>query len=207
MSRLILIRHGETSYHSENRYCGFSNPPLNKNGIRQCESLSRRLNKANVHKVYSSNLKRALETARIIFKNNAIEQLPDFREMNFGILEGLTHQEIMNQHPRLYQDWLSQPAKLKFPGGETLKDLVARVRKQLSFILARNRQREIALIAHGGPIRVILSDVLKLGLDSFWEINQEFTALNVIDYPQDAPPKVVIMNDTTHLITREATAG
>lgn len=204
MTRLILIRHGETDYNLQNRYCGFSNPSLNKNGIWQSKKLADRLVNIKVGKVYSSDLKRAVETATIIFKSNSIEQLSDFREMNFGIFEGLKYDEIVKKYPSRYKNWINSPAKIKLPNGEALEDLVERVRRELTFILSRHKDGKVALVTHGGPIRVILCDALKFNLDSFWKIKQDIAALNVIDYPENSSPIVVKMNDTSHLITQEA---
>lgn len=203
MSRLILIRHGETDCYLENKYCGFSNPSLNKKGIWQSKMLSNRLTNIKVERVYSSDLKRAVETAKIIFKNNFVEQLPDFREMNFGVFEGLRYDEIVKKYPSLYKNWINNPTKVKIPNGEALQDLVKRVRKRVTFLLSQNKNGKIALVTHGGPIRVILCDVLKFSLDSFWKIKQDIAAINLIDYPEGSSPIVVKMNDISHLTMQE----
>jgi len=113
MTRLILIRHGQTDYHLENKYCGFSNPSLNKNGIWQSEKLAAELKSAKVNKVYSSDLKRAYEAAAIIFKGNPIEKTPEFCEMNFGIFEGLRYEEIVQKHAQAYKNWIDNPMKVR----------------------------------------------------------------------------------------------
>ena len=204
MTKLILIRHGETDYNLQRKYCGFSDPPLNKKGILQAEKLTDRLRGIKIDKIYSSDSKRACETANIIFIDNLIEALQDFREMNFGVFEGLRYDEIIKKYPRLYKNWSNNPAKVKIPQGETLRDLGERVKKRLSFILSQHGNRKVALITHGGPIRVILCDALKLDLNSFWKIKQDIATLNVIDYPENSSPTVVKMNDTSHLIAQEA---
>lgn len=203
MKRLILIRHGETDYSSEGRYCGYSDPPLNKKGIWQAERLAERLKRLNVDKVYSSDLKRAVETAKIIFKDKSIGELQDFREINFGIFEGLKYEEIIKKYPKLYRTWLDNPAMVEIPGGEALRGLSKRVRKRLSLILSQHKDGEIALVAHGGPIRVILCDALKVSLEAFWQIEQDIGALNIIDYPARLLPVIVAINDTTHFVAQE----
>jgi alpha-ribazole phosphatase len=203
MTKLILIRHGETDYNLQNRYCGFSNPSLNKNGIWQSRKLADRFSNIKVEKIYSSDLKRAIETAKIIFKKNSIEQLPGFREMNFGIFEGLKYDEIVKKYPSLYKDWIDNPIRIKLPNGEALEDLVERVRKRLTFLLSQHKDGEIALVTHGGPIRVILCDALKFNLASFWKIKQDIAAINLIDYPEGSSPTVVKINDISHLTMQE----
>lgn len=217
MTRLILVRHGQTDYGLENRYCGFSDPPLNKKGVWQSERLFFRLRKVRVDKVYSSDLQRAFQSAKIIFKSLLIEQISDFREMDFGILEGLRYEEIINIYPKLYRDWLKYPSMIKIPEGEGLKQLKKRVNTKLSSILSGNKGKTIALVTHGGPIRTILCSALKfdpsfslkvnpeqsrrIGLKMFWQIEQEIGALNIIDYSKKLAPVIVKMNDTTHLST------
>ncbi len=194
MTRLILIRHGETDYNLENRYCGFSNPPLNNKGIWQSKRLAVRLKNIKIDKVYSSDLKRACETAKIIFENNPIGKITDFREMNFGLFEGLKYGQIIKKYPKLYKDWIDNP-KVKIPNGEGLKDMDRRVQEGLSSILSQHKGKTLAVVAHGGPIRIILCDALKFGLKMFWQIEQENGALNIIDYSKELTPIVVKMND------------
>lgn len=201
MTRLILIRHGETDYSLQNRYCGFSNPSLNNKGIWQAKKLADRLGDPSSVKAYSSDLKRAYETAKIIFKNNSIEKAADFREMNFGLFEGLKYEEIVRRHPKLYRDWVDNPEKVKIPNGEGLRDLRKRVKERLSLILSQQPGKTLAVVTHSGPIRVILCDALKLGLNMFWQIGQEAGALNIIDYAKESSPVVVKVNDISGLST------
>ena len=98
MVRLLLIRHGQTNYNSQNRYCGFSDPPLNDTGIWQCRQIPARLKDSKIDKVYSSDLLRARQTAEIIFGNNSIEETTDLREMNFGLFEGLKYEQLIEKY-------------------------------------------------------------------------------------------------------------
>lgn len=203
MARLILIRHGETDYNLQSRYCGFSNPPLNNKGIWQAKRLAVRLEDISIEKVYSSDSKRAYETAEIIFKNKPIERFPDFREMNFGIFEGLKYDEIMKKYPEIYKQWINSPKKTNIPGAETLSKLSKRVKEKVASILSHHKEKTIAIVTHAGPIRIILCDASKCGLEMFWQIKQDIVALNIIDYPEGSLAKVVAMNDTAHLFKEE----
>ena len=185
MTRLILIRHGETDYSLQGRYCGFTNPSLNNKGILQSKMLARRLEGIRIDKVYSSDLRRACETAKIIFKNNPIEKVADFREMNFGIFEGLKYEEITKVYPKLYGAWIGNPKEIKIPNGEGLKDLHKRVKERLSFIFSQHKDKTIALVSHGGPIRVILCNTLRFDLKMFWQIKQETGALTIMNYTKE----------------------
>lgn len=203
MTRLILIRHGETEYTLQERYCGFSNPPLNDKGMWQSERLAGLLEGVGIDKVYSSDLLRAYETAKIIFKNKSLERTVEFREMNFGIFEGLKYEEIIRRYPGLYTNWATDPMKIKIPEGEGLKDLIKRVEERLFSILSRHKDRTIAVVTHGGPIKVILCKLPRFGFKRFWEIRQDTGALSIIDYFEDSAPRAVKMNDISHLSMEE----
>ncbi|MEE8359394.1 MAG: histidine phosphatase family protein [Candidatus Omnitrophota bacterium] len=199
MTRLVLIRHGETCYNKENRYCGTSDPELNKTGISQAESLARRIRDLKIERVYSSNLKRAIQTAGILFEGSAIKQSPDFREINFGIFEGLGYKEILQRYKNHYSNWTADLVHGCIPQGETLAEVFDRVRRGLLRLLSDNKNGVAALVAHSGPIRALLCDALKLGMDSFWLIEQHNAALNIVNYSEDQKPHVEILNDISHL--------
>ena len=172
---------------------------LNKKGIWQSKKLADGLGDLSPVKVFSSDLKRAYETAKIIFRNNSIEKVVDFREMNFGLFEGLKYEEIVRKYPKLYRDWVDNPEKIKIPNGESLSNLRKRVKERLSFILSQQEGKTLAVVTHGGPIRVILCGALKSDLNMFRQIGQKIGALNVIDYAEESSPAVVKMNDTSYL--------
>jgi len=198
-TRLILIRHGETDYNAEKKYYGFSDPPLNDTGTWQAERLSERLKTEEIGKVYSSDLKRAYCTAKIAFKNHNIKVSQDLRELNFGIFEGLRHQEIMKKQPKIYENWIEDPVNNKIPKGEEFKSFKKRVLRTFKSIITENTGRTAAIITHGGPIKIFLNDILKNRPKDFWMIKQDSAALNIIDYFADQEPIVVLNNDTVHL--------
>ncbi len=202
--RLILIRHGETNYSRTRRYCGFSDPPLNDNGIRQSRQLAARLTGMRIDKVYSSDLMRARQTAEIVFPKDSVEPIADWREMNFGRFEGLTHEQLVHRYPTLYRDWVDNPAEVKPPEGEGLRDLHQRVQERIAAVVSQYEGRTVAVVTHGGPIRIALCDALQLGLTMFWQVQQALGAWNAIDYTAGAPPTVIVRDDVPGLAAREA---
>lgn len=197
-TRLILIRHGETDYTLQRRYCGHENIPLNANGIGQADRLRDRLKKIKADSVYSSDLKRAFQTARIIFQGKVIHKRTGLREINFGQLSGLTFEESGRLFPDIYKAWLSNPAKARIPEGENLNDFAERVENCISRIFKQNLNKTVALVSHGGTIRIIILKLLKQSLDDFWNIQQDLTALNIIEF-ENKTAKAVKVNDTLHL--------
>lgn len=181
MARLILIRHGQTDYNLQSKYCGFSNPPLNEKGVEQAQKLYRDFKKKlTIDKVYSSDLQRALKTAKIALPNLTVEKKTDFREMNFGLFEGLKYREITRKYPKIYQNWIKNPLETETPGGESLKTLSERVRKGLKVIFSENKDKTIALVTHEGPIKIITLDKQKRDLKDFWDINHSLGTYSII---------------------------
>lgn len=195
MTKLILIRHGETDYNLYNKYCGSSDPPLNEKGIFQARRLKERLKDTAVDKVYSSDLKRAFQTAEIVFENCSIEKLPGLREINFGVFEGLNYEEIIERYPAIYNSWIENPAQTRIPDAETLRVLACRVRQIISLIISRDNDKNVAVITHSGPIRVLLCDIMRYDLNMFWQIKQNNGALNVVNYLKDGHAEIEAMNE------------
>ncbi|MFH1305992.1 MAG: histidine phosphatase family protein [Candidatus Omnitrophota bacterium] len=201
MTRLILIRHGETDYTLQKRYCGFSDPPLNNRGREQAKALAGRFKADRIDVVYSSDLERALRTAEKVFAGRSVRRSANFREVNFGIFEGMKYEEIVEKYPELYNRWLENPAECKIPRGETLKVLEERVNAGLLSILSKHEGKIVAVVTHCGPIRVVLSGIMGLAPSKFWDISQRTAAVNIIDFAEGAAPAVVKINDISHLFS------
>ncbi|MBL7069421.1 MAG: histidine phosphatase family protein [Candidatus Omnitrophica bacterium] len=198
MKRLILIRHGETQYSKKGQYCGFEDASLNATGVEQSHRLKQRLRSFKVDKVYSSDLKRCLDTACIVFGNKVIHKRRGLREINFGALVGLRYDDLKKEYPELYRLWPRSPEKLKMPKGEHMLDFTRRVKRCFNEIARKNRRKVVVIVAHGGSLRVILLKLLKKTLDKMWEIEQETAAFSVIDFVGGVP-KILKINDTSHL--------
>ena len=200
--KVILIRHGQTDWVRQRRYCGLTDLGLNENGKEQGGKLCRRLEKEVIHKVYSSDLRRAFEFAGMVFKGISIERLKAFSEINFGIFEGLTYQENMDKYPKIYDKWLKNPSETDIPKGESLKDLAERVRPAFASILPldnnSNNNSTIVICTHGGPIRVLLCDALGLGLEDIWQVKVDCASVSIIEFTK-GKAKVESVNDTSYL--------
>jgi len=195
-TKLILIRHGETDLNLKKRYCGFLDIDINGRGRKQAGKLCKRLTGEKVDKVYSSDRKRAVQTAKIIFKKTKIEKISGLREMHFGIFEGLTYKQIMKKYPLVYTRWLKQPYSLTIPKGEGLPGFKKRVLAALTKVIRLNKNKTIAVVAHGGVISAFLNHILKS--KDFWGHIPKSSSLSVIEFRKDRP-KIKLFNDTQHL--------
>jgi broad specificity phosphatase PhoE len=192
MTRLILIRHGETDWNHERRYISFTDAGLNATGIAQAEALRRRLTGEKVSAVYSSDSVRASDFARLVFKGHRIEKLPGLREMSFGVFEGLNHEEITRRYPGAYDTWLKDPIGSVIPEGERWSSFSGRVTKIFKKIISLNKGRTAAVVTHAGPIRVILGRILRP--ESIWDIMPASASVTIVEFSQQGarliPPDI-----------------
>ncbi|MBW2183610.1 MAG: histidine phosphatase family protein [Deltaproteobacteria bacterium] len=188
-TRLYLARHGETTLSSEFRYVGHMDVDITENGVVQMYKLRDRLKNECLNALYSSDLIRTKKGAEIIASCHDIKPIAceEFREINLGIWEGLTREEIIEKYPDEYRGRLDDLAHAGVKEGESFKDLQKRVMKKLTPVLNELKGKNILLVAHGGVNRVILCDVLKLDLQLLPRIDQTFGCLNIIDYYEDGP--------------------
>jgi broad specificity phosphatase PhoE len=188
-TRLYLARHGETTTSSEFRYVGHMDVDITENGVEQMKNLRDRLMNEDINALFCSDLLRSKKGAQIIGSIHDIEPIPhtDFREINLGIWEGLTRDEIVEKYPDEYNNRLQDLASTGVQDGESFKDLQVRVMNKLTLILEEWKGKNIVLLAHGGVNRVILFDALNLDLQLLPRIDQDYGCLNIIDYYDDGP--------------------
>jgi len=168
MKELLLIRHGETDHNREMRFTGFTDIPLNTKGRSQAENLREKFMSEGITSVYSSDLKRASETAEIISGGNILEITPELREMNFGIFETLTYQELIETHRAEFTQWGSDRKNYKIPEGESYTEMSERVLSFIKKILESDCDKA-AVVSHSGCIRTVLSFYLLGGVEDSWK--------------------------------------
>ncbi len=196
-TKLYIIRHGSTEGNAKKRYCGFLDLALNNKGKTQARRLQRRLKNEIVHEVYSSDMKRAIETAGIVFRGYDIKKVADLREMHFGIFEGLTYQEIMREFPKTYEKWIADPFNTIIPGGESLNILKKRVVRAFRKIILRHPYQTVAVVCHGGAISAFINHILKS--KDFWKYIPHSASLTVLESSSNKKIKISLLNDTAHL--------
>jgi alpha-ribazole phosphatase len=200
LSKLLLIRHGDTELNSRERYWGQRDVKLSAAGVRQAEKLRDRLATEKITAAYSSDLERAALTAKIIASPHQLEVItcPELRETNFGKIEGLTFEEVSRLYPELTQLWVNWSLQLKFPDGESVDELSYRVSKFLERLKKHAADDTILIVAHAGPLRLLVCRLLELELQHWRQIRIGLASLSIIEtYPQGAV--VSLLNDICHL--------
>jgi broad specificity phosphatase PhoE len=196
-TRLILIRHGETDWNVQKKYCGYKDVPLNARGRKQARLLRTRLGSIPIDAIYTSDLKRAVETARLASGNAKMIRIRGLRELNFGALEGLDHAEIMKKYPVPYSKWLKNPFKRhSIPKAESMGAFKRRIAKSIKEILAANEGKTVAIFCHGGTISVFFTRIL--GKKGFWRYVPKSTSVSIVEY-RGRKPRVTLFNCTEHL--------
>lgn len=153
---LILVRHGETYDNFNNFYSGKSDCSLSEKGIVETKKLKPFIERYNINYCISSPLKRAIETANILF-NGEINIDERIREMDFGIFEGLTYEEALEKYPVEVNSWNDDYINYKISEGESLIEVYERCTDFLEDI--QKHKGNVLVVTHGGVIRCILSYV------------------------------------------------
>lgn len=187
MTRIFLVRHGETAWNVEGRFQGQSDTPLNETGRQQADALGNYLKGKNLQVIYTSDLVRALNTARIIgaYHNVDIKPDPRLRELNFGSWEGMDYYEIQAKHPKELTDWQENILNTAPPGGESLEQLAKRVQAVYEHIIPTDLKGDILIVAHGGVLQVLLCYALNLPFQNYWQFHLDPGSLSEIAiYPE-----------------------
>ncbi|HXD08987.1 MAG TPA: alpha-ribazole phosphatase [Anaerolineales bacterium] len=197
--KLLLVRHGETDWNLAQRFQGHSDIPLNQVGLQQAKALRDRLSAEPIELIYSSDLERAHETAKIIANGkNKLQTDSRLREVHFGDWEGLTYHEIQEKYPGQLAAWEQDVYKTAPPHGETLEQLAEHTRSILNDLLVNHKAGTILVVAHGGVIKVLICLALNLPATLYWQFQIAPASLSEIAfYPAGAI--LNFMNDTSHL--------
>ncbi len=231
VTRLYLIRHGETQGADTKRYKGHIDIPLSANGIKQMERLAEYISAEATSKlsaVYCSDLSRAVKSAEIIAEPHSIKPVvfKDLRERNFGIWEGMSFDEIKEKYPEEFNAWTNNPLEFSPMQGESTIEVKDRAIAALDNILSKHMKsnigasgglskgehrtqntdknslgsglwalgsENIAIVSHGGINRIVLCHLLGTPLENIFRIEQDFAAVNIIEF-YDEYPVVKLIN-------------
>lgn len=179
-TKLILIRHGITEWNKQGRYCGYKDVSLSSQGKLEVAKLRKNLENISFDRIYCSDRKRALQTEAIIFGRAAFTKVSDLREIHFGVLEGLKHDEIMKKYAQVYKGWLKYPFKIRIPEAESMQAFKKRVLRAMEKITHLNCGKTIAVVCHGGVIGIFVSSILKSR--NFWSYVPSPASVTIVEY-------------------------
>jgi len=199
-TRVLAIRHGETAWNVDGRIQGQLDVPLNEMGRWQVHRLALAVADEDIAAVYSSDLRRALETAQAVARGSGDPVVTDtgLRERGFGTFEGLSYAEINERWPEMGERWRRRDPTFGAPGGETLNEFYARSIAAASRLAALHPGQTIALVSHGGVMDCLYRAATRVALDAprSWQLGN--AAINRLLYtPQGFT--LVGWSDTYHL--------
>lgn len=199
-TELILVRHGETEWNHSLKFQGQMDISLNERGFKQAKKAADYLSQEKIDVVYSSDLKRAYNTAELIasYHKKKVKIEKGLREINFGEWEGLSYKEIEKEYPILINKWYNDPTSVSPPGGEGLEDFQERIVNSINNILSRHNGERVIMVSHGGSIRVYLVSILSMPLKKYWSLEVYNTGLSIIKFYNDCAI-LSLFNSTVHL--------
>jgi alpha-ribazole phosphatase len=188
-TKLYLIRHGETEPNKTGVLMGSTDTPLNDQGRLQAASLGERLNALEVDAIFSSPLQRAVETASLVFGEEAqIITDSSLQEFHFGEWEGMHFSEIAKQYPEIWQMWLTDWEQTHIPGGEAFPAFKHRVISVVEEIVRYNAGKRVAVVSHGGCIRSLLAHFFCESVaKGYWKFKVDNAALSEIEFMGELP--------------------
>lgn len=199
MTTLLLIRHGQTDWNAQRRWQGHTDIPLNATGLAQAQAVARRLADWPLRAVYSSDLQRAAQTAAAVAAPHGLAPVADarWRERSAGRFEGLTGADLARDFPDYFQEM--QRGIIRPLGGEMPEALLARVAEVFEQTVAQHNGDIIAVVSHGGTIRMLLAHVLGLPPTGAFRLGVGGnTGLSRIEI-DGRGPRLTLLNDTSHL--------
>ena len=180
VTRILAIRHGETTWNAEKRIQGQLDTPLSTRGQWQAEQAGLSLSGEQFDAIYASDLQRAMHTAQAIAAHHDLSVTPDqgLRERHFGSFEGLTWTEIQARWPDQSLSWQKRDQWFTPGNGESLSELRERVLSAVHAIAERHSGQHIVIAAHGGVMDVLYRAANGVAIDAprTWELGN--TAIN-----------------------------
>ena len=198
MTRLVLVRHGETEWNSDAVYRGRVDVELSPAGRLQAEMLARRFANRRLMFLGSSPLLRARDTASAIAVASGAELrlVEELVDLDCGQWQGLSDAHVKERFPELRRQWHVAPHTVTLPGGESLSDVEARFARLLERV--RGIDGTILLVSHRVVLKVAVCHLLGLDGSHFWDIRVDLAGITEFDL---SPARAVLVrhNDVSHL--------
>ena len=201
MTKILLVRHGHVEGIWPARFRGREDLPLTKRGNAEALAVARRIaSKWQPERVYTSPLSRCVATGAAIAQACGIEvkSIEQLNDIDYGTWRMRSHQEMAVAEPALSTAWFNTPHLMRFPGGDSLQDLVARSADAVRLALESHPDGTVVLVSHDSVNRALLLQLADLPLSSYWRLAQTPCCINEIDVA-DKQVRILAINETSHL--------
>ena len=201
---LIAVRHGETDFNAERRMQGHLDVPLSETGRVQAQAAAARLADESIDKIYSSDLQRALETARIIREGREIELVTDLRlrEFHMGTFQGMTLSEAREKHGDAWERFFIHDADFALPGGQSRNQKQVEIASFMEEVVRSQAGGRMLVVTHGGILIAMLRHVLGIPASHYFRVSIENTGIQRFRYKNETW-QLVSWGEVDHLtVTR-----
>ena len=201
ITRIIIVRHGESRGNLENRFRGRMDYELNETGLKQAGELAKALSSLAPEVIYSSPLKRALQTAEPIARDTGLPviQKNGFNNISLGYWEGRLKKEIAKEYPEKWDLWLTNPEKLEIEGGESFASVQKRAFSALEEIVEENRGKTLMTVSHRTTIKPLIAACIGIKEPYFWKIHVDTASYSIIHHSSKRGYCLFSLNFTDHL--------
>jgi probable phosphoglycerate mutase len=203
-THVLLVRHGQSEGNAERRFGGHTATPLSSRGRTQAQATAQALSSESITAIYSSDLKRAVQTAAPLagLTGLAVNATEAFRERGVGVMEGLTFEDAAERHPEQYAALLRRDFDHVLTGGESYRQLLDRAWQKLDAIIKTHEGGTIVVFSHTGTICILALHLIG-ALDSpelkpVW-LSTSNCGISRFDLRADGFIRVIAINDTRHL--------
>lgn len=202
MLTLYLVRHGQTAWSREYRFCGSgSDVPLAPEGEQMAEALADFYAATPWEAIYASSLRRARDTAMPLSHRTGLEvRIEDgLREIAYGAWEGKIDAEIRAESAATLERWLADPGRFAPPGGETATAIAGRAMAVVEAIRSRHPSGNVFAVSHKGTIRILVCALLGLDPSLFRaRMGLPASAVTIVEFRPEGP-LLRAMGDTSHV--------
>ena len=201
MTTILLIRHAVNDFVKTGKLAGrLAGVHLNEEGMAQAEALGERLAGAPLRCIYASPIERTMETAAAIAKHHpalSVQKHPEITEVEYGAWQGMAISELAQR--KMWGVVQEYPSRARFPNGETMRGVQARIVDAIEALRRRHPDQMIALVLHADLIKMALAHFLGMHLDVFQRIVISPASISTL-HLSHSRPFVVGMNDVAHLL-------
>ncbi len=202
MTQVYIIRHCETEGNSTKVFQGSSDLPVTQIGEKQIAALGERFKEIHLDKIFASPQLRAQKTAMAIASVKGMEIITenDLREIDGGVIEGLTLGEIFLKYRPLEDAWNNVPQNFSPENGEPMRQVYKRVSEIIKKLVSENKDKTFAVVSHGAAIRNLICYLTKGDVEKLNEVSWcDNTAVSLFQFDEKGKANIVFFNNTDHL--------
>ncbi|MBA4181592.1 MAG: alpha-ribazole phosphatase [Anaerolinea sp.] len=199
-TRILVTRHGQTVTNREGRFCGHFETALTDLGARQARALGERLALTPIAAVYTSDLSRAMETARLVLPGRNLPHRIDarLRELHYGEWEGEKEREIARRYPEQHRLMREEDPAWRPPGGETIAEVRTRTYAALRKVAREHAHQTVLIVTHGTAINCMVSEAIGIALTHTFRFEVANCGLSELVFRRSGAV-LTLLNDTAHL--------